>query len=621
MVNSNSGFKIKYDRNTIDHLGIKLYSAFPPVLAELISNAYDADAENVKIRIDYNNKTVVISDDGEGMNHEELNNRYLVIGRNRRIQDNGLSSVKNRKVTGKKGLGKLATFGIANEIEVSSVKDGKENSFVLNYEDLKNSEEDEYVPKTLLEDNPTDKSSGTSIKISQIKQKNIMQLKDLAVSLSKRFSFNDNDFNIVLENINDGQSIPLTKELYIESIVKEFEWIFPQDFQKDIEKYNELRRLNDLGVEGRIYTKATPMHKNDLGFLIYVRSKLASENTFFDSRSNDNFYSYVAGYFNIDYIDEDVYNDFISTARQSILWEESDKTELLRNDLKKLISIIALDWREKRKTKKESELELDDSFFIGLTELEKSEIKKIKNILLADEYSDPTSIKRILESVKTSFKFESFKEYISKLEDNNELTAENIEKIADDWEYIESKELAKVAVGRIQAIEQFEKFINNDESESKIIQPFLEKFPWLLDPRITTFEREVTFKKILKENFPDEKLSVNDRRIDFLCNLVNGELIIIELKRPRIKISQKEVDQALAYKEFIQDHYGTSVTKITTYLISNRYDMSRTVKTIVESLENNGVLYIKSYSDLLTDAKQFNQEFIKKYHEVKEAHE
>lgn len=621
MVNSNSGFKIKYDRNTIDHLGIKLYSAFPPVLAELISNAYDADAENVKIRIDYNNKTVVISDDGEGMNHEELNNRYLVIGRNRRIQDNGLSSVKNRKVTGKKGLGKLATFGIANEIEVSSVKDGKENSFVLNYEDLKNSEEDEYVPKTLLEDNPTDKSSGTSIKISQIKQKNIMQLKDLAVSLSKRFSFNDNDFNIVLENINDGQSIPLTKELYIESIVKEFEWIFPQDFQKDIEKYNELRRLNDLGVEGRIYTKATPMHKNDLGFLIYVRSKLASENTFFDSRSNDNFYSYVAGYFNIDYIDEDVYNDFISTARQSILWEESDKTELLRNDLKKLISIIALDWREKRKTKKESELELDDSFFIGLTELEKSEIKKIKNILLADEYSDPTSIKRILESVKTSFKFESFKEYISKLEDNNELTAENIEKIADDWEYIESKELAKVAVGRIQAIEQFEKFINNDESESKIIQPFLEKFPWLLDPRITTFEREVTFKKILKENFPDEKLSVNDRRIDFLCNLVNGELIIIELKRPRIKISQKEVDQALAYKEFIQDHYGTSVTKITTYLISNRYDMSRTVKTIVESLENNGVLYIKSYSDLLTEAKQFNQEFIKKYHEVKEAHE
>lgn len=621
MVNSNSGFKIKYDRNTIDHLGIKLYSAFPPVLAELISNAYDADAENVKIRIDYNNKTVVISDDGEGMNHEELNNRYLVIGRNRRIQDNGLSSVKNRKVTGKKGLGKLATFGIANEIEVSSVKDGKENSFVLNYEDLKNSEEDEYVPKTLLEDNPTDKSSGTSIKISQIKQKNIMQLKDLAVSLSKRFSFNDNDFNIVLENINDGQSIPLTKELYIESIVKEFEWIFPQDFQKDIEKHNELRRLNDLGVEGRIYTKTTPMHKNDLGFLIYVRSKLASENTFFDSRSNDNFYSYVAGYFNIDYIDEDVYNDFISTARQSILWEESDKTELLRNDLKKLISIIALDWREKRKTKKESELELDDSFFIGLTELEKSEIKKIKNILLGDEYSDPTSIKRILESVKTSFKFESFKEYISKLEDNNELTAENIEKIADDWEYIESKELAKVAVGRIQAIEQFEKFINNDESESKIIQPFLEKFPWLLDPRITTFEREVTFKKILKEKFPDEKLSVNDRRIDFLCNLVNGELIIIELKRPRIKISQKEVDQALAYKEFIQDHYGTSVTKITTYLISNRYDMSRTVKTIVESLEKNGELYIKSYSDLLTEAKQFNQEFIKKYHEVKEAHE
>ena len=66
----NSGFKIKFDKNTIDHLGIKLYSKFPPVIAELISNSYDADAENVVIEIDYNNKIVTVTDDGIGMNHE-----------------------------------------------------------------------------------------------------------------------------------------------------------------------------------------------------------------------------------------------------------------------------------------------------------------------------------------------------------------------------------------------------------------------------------------------------------------------------------------------------------------------------------------------------------------------
>lgn len=102
----NSGFKIKFDKNTIDHLGIKLYSKFPPVIAELISNSYDADAENVVIEIDYNNKIVTVTDDGIGMNHEELNENFLKIGRNRRkAEGTGLSKIKGRKVTGKKDLG------------------------------------------------------------------------------------------------------------------------------------------------------------------------------------------------------------------------------------------------------------------------------------------------------------------------------------------------------------------------------------------------------------------------------------------------------------------------------------------------------------------------------------
>ena len=56
IIMENNGFKIKFDKNTIDHLGIKLYSSFPPVIAELISNSYDADAENVEIRIKIENE-------------------------------------------------------------------------------------------------------------------------------------------------------------------------------------------------------------------------------------------------------------------------------------------------------------------------------------------------------------------------------------------------------------------------------------------------------------------------------------------------------------------------------------------------------------------------------------
>lgn len=150
-----------------------------------------------------------------------------------------------------------------------------------------------------------------------------------------------------------------------------------------------------------------------------------------------------------------------------------------------------------------------------------------------------------------------------------------------------------------------------------MIQPFLEKFPWILDPRITTFEREKTFKKILLENFPDDDLEEKNKRIDFLCNAVNGELIIIELKRPSIKISIKEILQARSYEMFInRKHKSSFGKKVTTYLISDRYDMDDEAKDIAESHEASGKLFIRSYSELLNQAKQYNQEFIDKYDEV-----
>ena len=617
----NNGFKIKFDKNTIDHLGIKLYSSFPPVIAELISNSYDADAENVEIKINYDEKVVTVTDDGTGMNHDELNQNFLVIGRNRRkAEGTGVSKLKKRKVTGKKGLGKLAVFGIAKTIEVYSIKDGVKNAFSINYDEMKAENESEYKPKVIYENEKTNERSGTVLKIKEIKQSTIMSIEDLAYNLSRRFSFYDAGFEVKLIDENSEQEQPITKSIYFEKLEKEFEWKFPEDFINDIDSVEEFKRLKDHGITGSVYTKSTPLRKKDSGFLLYVRNKLASETVFFDDRANDSFNSYVTGFFNIDFIDDSDEEDYISTARQSILWEENENTIQLKNDLNKLISKISSLWRANRRKRKEELILLDASFFKGLTPTEISSIKKVKDTLLTNstEIDDIESIKRVLDNLKNLYKFESFQEYIENLKEEN-LTVDEVEKITSDWEYIEAKELAKVAVGRIKAIEQFEKYVNGNESESKVIQPFLEKFPWILDPRITTFEREKTYSSILKENFPDEKLEGSNRRIDFLCNLVNGELIIIELKRPNIKIKTEEINQALGYKVFVQKHY--KLDKVTTFLMSDRYDMDSVVSIHANSLEKSGDLFIRSYSDLLRDAKKFNQEFINKYEEIKEVYD
>lgn len=41
---------MKFDLQTIEHLGIQMYYTLPPVIAELVSNSYDADAKNVTIK-------------------------------------------------------------------------------------------------------------------------------------------------------------------------------------------------------------------------------------------------------------------------------------------------------------------------------------------------------------------------------------------------------------------------------------------------------------------------------------------------------------------------------------------------------------------------------------------
>lgn len=615
------GYKLNFDKNTIDHLGIKLYSSFPPVIVEMISNSYDADAENVNIEIDYQNKEVTIIDDGNGMSYEELNRNYLLIGRNRRVSEGtDLSPVKCRPVTGKKGLGKLAVFGIANIIDVVSIKDGYKNGFSINYTDLKKGVEGEYRPHTLYIDEKVKAKNGTVIKIKEIKQKNIMLIEDLSVSISRRFSFFDDDFKVKITDVKSKKSCNLSKGLFFDSVDKEFSWSFPEDFEISMANAEEFKRLKEQGVSGKMFTKKTPLFKRDAGFLLYVRNKLASENMFFNDRANDTFNSYVTGYFNIDFIDKSVEDDFISTARQSILWEDNEEIEQLRNDLDKLVMKVSNQWRIKRKEKKEELLVLEDNFFDGLSPVERSSIIKVKDVLLKNsaEIDDIDYIKRVLDSMTTLYKFESFQSYIQDIGDDK-LTFEKVDKITKDWEFIESKELAKVATGRIQAIEQFEKFVNENASETKVIQPFLEKFPWILDPRITTFEREKTYSSILKEKFPDDTLDVSNRRIDFLCNLVNGELIIIELKRPGIKITHKEIYQALDYKIFVESKY--KLEKVTTFLMSDRYEMNDKDKKVARSLESDGELYIRSYSDLLRDAKKFNEEFIKKFEEVKEAYQ
>ncbi|WP_203230045.1 ATP-binding protein [Azotobacter chroococcum] len=124
-------FEMTVDLNVLKHLGINLYSNIAAVLTEAVANAWDADASSVQIRVAPNNEWIEIEDDGIGMSVDDLNGKYLRVGYRRRDEDteHGCKTAKGRPVMGRKGLGKLSLFSIANVIEVQSAKDGDAHGF------------------------------------------------------------------------------------------------------------------------------------------------------------------------------------------------------------------------------------------------------------------------------------------------------------------------------------------------------------------------------------------------------------------------------------------------------------------------------------------------------------
>ena len=104
---SSPEYRMQISLNVLEHLGINLYSNVPAVLSEVVANSWDADAEKVVVRFQKENNTIIIQDDGMGMTHDQVNDRFLLVGYRRRDGQPGLTE-KGRSPMGRKGIGKLS---------------------------------------------------------------------------------------------------------------------------------------------------------------------------------------------------------------------------------------------------------------------------------------------------------------------------------------------------------------------------------------------------------------------------------------------------------------------------------------------------------------------------------
>nr|VFK21498.1 MAG: Restriction endonuclease [Candidatus Kentron sp. LFY] len=113
-----------------------LYSSPNKAVEELVSNAFDAGAENVHIILSPDlrdsDATIVAIDDGEGMNSDGLKHHWI-IGESTRRKANGSS---RRKPIGKFGIGKLSTYVLASKLTHISKSGGTYYAATMDYTKL-----------------------------------------------------------------------------------------------------------------------------------------------------------------------------------------------------------------------------------------------------------------------------------------------------------------------------------------------------------------------------------------------------------------------------------------------------------------------------------------------------
>ena len=112
----------------VEHLGLNLYSNTSAVISEAVANAWDADAKTVEITLEKD--CITIKDDGCGMDTDDINNKYLTVGYQKRHLV-PITPMLNRKVMGRKGIGKLSLLSIAETITIYSSKNGQKNALQI----------------------------------------------------------------------------------------------------------------------------------------------------------------------------------------------------------------------------------------------------------------------------------------------------------------------------------------------------------------------------------------------------------------------------------------------------------------------------------------------------------
>lgn len=204
---------IKVHSQIINDLSSGIYSSPASCLKELVNNSFDADAENVIIRMKPIEDSITIWDDGNGMNAKDFDENFAWISKSNKRNRGEFSPLHKRPLIGKIGIGFIAVNEICEVLEVTSSKKGENVKFVatidftkiINKENAKGQDDDVYLKgEFLLTNEKEDKDEHyTSIRLIGLKETVLKIFNDETYKAQMAKSNNKKFAKVSFKNMKD----------------------------------------------------------------------------------------------------------------------------------------------------------------------------------------------------------------------------------------------------------------------------------------------------------------------------------------------------------------------------------------------------------------------------------
>jgi len=622
---------LSFHGRIIDSLGIQMYQSPVAAIAELIANAWDADATEVTISLPEEldeQAELSIKDNGSGMTFDECQQHYLNVGRNRRTEGTGSRTPGGRPCLGRKGIGKFAGFGIADVVEVDTISGatGEHTVFRLNLNQLRSSEYVNTAGKEIevvRADDPANElraAHGTTISLRSLKLSQRRTPEALARQMARRFLLaqQSEEFRVKI----NGHDLPQDEELH----AVQFE--FPRDYA-DGERPSGLIETGGWGVEnlsdGNQIRRRVRFTPNTIGIeefrgvAVFCGIKVAQTPFFFQlsgGLGGQHGEQYLTGIVQAEYLDRGV-RDVITTERQRINWEDPTAAPLLEWGQRRLKQLLSI-WKERRA--EENVRAIDDriaGFSERLNRLPRSEAETVRRALrriASVETIGADEFESLASAILTAWEAGRLRQIIEDVARMNEMDAGILLGILTEQQVLSALHAAEIIRLRLDIVNGLRHRIEGRELELDI-RDYIAKHPWLISPRWETFKIERRIDKLV-EDARGEAGITNDPewtgRVDLALSS-NEELLVLEFMRPGQAIDRDHMERFQRYIDILessmQANSGLGLMKITGLLVADKLNRKPQNRNLIARMAGAGML-CEEWSVLLATAAAQWEDFL-----------